>query len=152
MLSKLELNKWCRRRAWAFFSNFKWHFGLYLLFIFFPTNLSMKHNHFFVPLLGGKLSMSQLYTVICEQKFVILIGVSHCSSFVFAIDSSWTKAICNNVANQSSHQKKNSVCYISVFSHTLFVRTLCKRKTTLLSFPVFHKTNTHTHKYSLDFG
>lgn len=129
---------------WAYFSNLKWHLGLYLPFIFFPENLSVKHNHIFVPVLGGKPSMAQLYVAICKQNCLILTGVSHCWSFVISIDTWWTEAICSNLANKSCHQEKNRVHYISILSHTLFVRFLYKRKTTFSSFLVFHEIQSHT--------
>lgn len=89
-------------------------------FIFFPVNLNTKHNHFFVPVLGGKLSMTQLDTVIREQIFFILTGLSHCCSFVISTDWSWTKALCNNLANF----EKQSMLYFNIFLHIICENSL----------------------------
>lgn len=66
-------------------------------------NLSMKYNDILLPVLGGKLSVTQLHTATSEQNFLILAVVGHYSSFIY-FDSSRTKAICINLTNQSSHQ------------------------------------------------
>ena len=96
-------------------------------------------------MLGGKLGLAQLCTATHEQNVFIQSVISHCSAFVISMDSSWTKGICINLANRSSHQEEKRE-----HSHTLFVWLLNKRKTTFSIFlPVPHKKQTNESIYMI---
>lgn len=106
----------------------------------------MKHNHFFVPALGGKLSMTDLYAVICEQKFLILIGLVTVDHLLFPLINHGQKQYA--VTWLTNHPtKRKTVCAVFQYFLTHYLwEFFVKGKQPSPS--VFHKNQTHTQVFT----